>query len=96
MNWLVSDEVLSTESDDWESVRRTINYFVMRLDPLKGQDIGFVACNRIGTEQVSGKADPTTFTGSSCIVQLGVDHPIVIAFSPKDKEHTLRGDLILP
>jgi protein N-terminal amidase len=94
MNWLKADEVLMDGEDEdksgWQKVSRTINYFAMRLRPLFRSDVVFVAANRVGTEQVRGADETTTFTGSSCILVLG-DTPTVECFASQDQEELIMG-----
>lgn len=71
MNWLVSDEQLPATASAWQRVSSTISYFLLRLSPLLATDTAFIACNRVGGEQLRGADAPTTFTGSSCLVELG-------------------------
>ncbi|KAJ9084647.1 hypothetical protein DSO57_1022134 [Entomophthora muscae] len=68
MNWLKSWEV-----DDSLPSTMTLLYWITRLKPLidslkPGQRVFVVACNRIGTER------GTTFTGTSCILELSLSN----------------------
>lgn len=70
MNWLVSDEELPPTASSWQQVSSTITYFLIRLAPLLGKGTAFIACNRIGSEQVKNAPSATTFTGATCMVEL--------------------------
>jgi len=95
MNWLKSDEIFENDADEWDRVAPTISYFVTRLTPILQTSIGFVACNRIGTECVSGASKNTTFTGSSCIVSLD-EQPTVLAHAGPDREKMIIANLEIP
>eukprot|EP01007_Sphenomonas_quadrangularis_P000272 NODE_1111_length_997_cov_167.838608_g921_i0.p1 GENE.NODE_1111_length_997_cov_167.838608_g921_i0~~NODE_1111_length_997_cov_167.838608_g921_i0.p1 ORF type:complete len:287 (-),score=56.73 NODE_1111_length_997_cov_167.838608_g921_i0:137-976(-) len=56
----------------------TIQYWLSRLEPLIGQDVFFVAANRVGKEPLAplGKDGATTFVGASCTLSLKKPHLI--------------------
>jgi protein N-terminal amidase len=99
MNWLMSEPSSDAEdgatgglaqaNDSWDSVKQTLSYFALRVSPLIGSNVIFVACNRAGVER------GTAFTGSSCVMQLGV-RPIVLDYADQREEKVIISPVTLP
>ncbi|GAA5901517.1 hypothetical protein JCM6882_006302 [Rhodosporidiobolus microsporus] len=77
------------DGNDWERVKRTLGYWVMRVDPLLDSGAALVCANRVGRE------GETVFTGSSCAIELG-DRPTVVGYANKRREELLTTRVRLP
>ncbi|GAA6027350.1 hypothetical protein JCM8097_002617 [Rhodosporidiobolus ruineniae] len=95
MAWLDSEPPATEDEEEkeggggWEEVSSTLGYWALRVDPLLGSGAALVCANR------TGRDGETTFTGSSCAMELD-ETPGVVAFAGKQREELLVARVRLP